>query len=59
MLNSEKFVRKVLPLAYLAPDIIESILDEKQPSTLNLQHFTARNLPHSWDAQLKLLGYIA
>ena len=56
---SEKFVRKLLPLAYLAPDIIESILDGKQPPALNLQHFTTRNLPHSWDAQRKLLGYIA
>jgi site-specific DNA recombinase len=56
---SEKYVRKILPLAYLAPDIIESILEGQQPPKLDLQNFTSRTLPHSWDAQRKLLGYTA
>ena len=56
---SEKFVRKILPLAYLAPDIVESILDGKQPPSLDLQHFTTSKLPLCWAAQRKLLGYTA
>lgn len=54
---SEGYVRRLLPLAYLAPDIIESILDGKQPPSLDLKNFTSRKLPLSWNAQRQLLGY--
>ncbi len=56
---SEGYMRRILPLAYLAPDIIESILDGNQPPRLNLQYCTTRELPYSWDEQRKLLGYTA
>ena len=57
--QSEGYVRRLLPLSYLAPDIVESILDGKQPPSLDLKHFTTSNLPLSWEAQRKTLGYVA
>lgn len=55
---SEGYVRRILPLSYLAPDIIESILDGKQPPSLDLKHFTTAELPLSWQQQRVLLGYV-
>jgi site-specific DNA recombinase len=57
--QSEGYVRRLLPLSFLAPDVIESILDGKQPPSLDLKHCITTELPHSWDAQRKLLGYVA
>ena len=51
-------ISRVLPLAFLAPDIVEAILNGRQP--LNL---TARNLkrlkplPSSWIHQRQALGF--
>ena len=55
---SEGYVRRLLPLSYLAPDIVESILDGKQPPSLDLKHFTVTELPLSWRQQRILLGYV-
>ena len=54
---SEGYIRKLLPLAFLAPDILESILDGNQPPSLDLKNITAEVIPLSWKAQRKLLGY--
>lgn len=53
----EKYIRKLLPLAYLAPDIIESILDGKQPAELELKHLVSCEIPLSWIAQRDQLGF--
>lgn len=51
-------VSRVLPLAFLAPDIVEAILDGAQPI-----HLTARRLkrlaelPDSWAKQREMLGF--
>lgn len=42
---------KLLPLAYLAPDLVEMILDGHQPPRLTLTALTAQPLPHSWPEQ--------
>ena len=42
---------RVLPLAYLALDLVEAILEGRQPAALTLQAFTARPLPKRWDDQ--------
>jgi hypothetical protein len=50
-------VSRFLPLAYLAPDIVEGIVSGRQPTELTaeaLRH--ACPLPCSWEAQRKLLG---
>jgi len=54
---NQRYVRKLLQLAYLAPDIVEAILDGRQPETLQLKHLTDRALPLDWASQRSSLGY--
>jgi hypothetical protein len=49
------YVGQILPLAYLAPDITEAILDGRQPEDLKVEHLLAA-LPTSWSDQRKQLG---
>lgn len=50
-------VSRFLPLAFLAPDIVEAILRGKQPIKLTPEKLKRlRNLPKSWEEQRKLLG---
>ncbi len=47
-----------MPLAFLAPDIVEAILDGRQSVELtaeSLKRLPA--LPTDWDAQRRLLGF--
>jgi site-specific DNA recombinase len=52
----ERYVRRVLECAFLAPDIVKSILDGRQPSNLTFAKLT-HGLPLSWVAQRKCLGF--
>ena len=52
---SERYIRKILPLAYLAPDITEAILHGTQSPTLELKHLVGGKLPLSWNEQRTLL----
>jgi hypothetical protein len=46
----------MLRLTPLAPDIVEAILDERQPKALQLEDLT-QTLPSAWDEQRqRLLG---
>jgi site-specific DNA recombinase len=56
---TERFIRKIIPMAYLAPDIIESILEGRQPASFDLKKFQENRLPLSWQEQRRLLGYAA
>ena len=50
-------VSRTLPLAFLAPDIIEAILGGRQPIELtSRQLLRIRNLPSSWEDQRRRLG---
>jgi hypothetical protein len=49
--------RKILSLAFLAPDIQRGILAGKQPPMLNLERLTRLSLPLDWDEQRKMLGW--
>jgi hypothetical protein len=53
------WVAEVLRLTMLAPDIIEAILDGRQPRHLNLQVLRGRHelLPRDWEEQRRLLGF--
>ena len=53
---TERYVGRVLECAFLAPDIVEAILDGRQPSDLTFQKLTNK-LPLSWVAQRELLGF--
>lgn len=48
--------RCVLPLAFLAPDIVEAILEGRQPAHLSVQKML-RRLPLSWMEQREMLGF--
>ena len=50
-------VGKALPLACLAPDIVQDILDGRQPLELTASRLKRiGELPASWSAQRQLLG---
>jgi site-specific DNA recombinase len=51
----ERYVGRVLECAFLAPDIVEAILDGHQPPDLTFKKLTHR-LPLSWTEQRRELG---
>jgi len=53
---NESYLCRVLRLTLLAPDIVEAILDGRQPRTLELQTLL-KPLPSDWNAQRKRLGF--
>jgi hypothetical protein len=49
---------RTLPLAFLAPDIVEAILDGRQPLELTATRLKRiGELPPNWSAQRALLGF--
>jgi hypothetical protein len=53
---NESYLCRVLRLTLLAPDIVEAILDGREPRTLELQSLL-KPLPTDWGAQRKALGF--
>jgi DNA invertase Pin-like site-specific DNA recombinase len=52
----DRYVRRLLELAFLAPDVTEAILDGRQPADLMLQDIVPHGtLPLDWSEQRKLL----
>ena len=52
------YVQAHLPLAFLAPKIVQSILDGKQPADLSLKQLMYRtNLSTNWASQTRQLGF--
>jgi site-specific DNA recombinase len=57
---SDRYVSSLLPLAFLAPDIVEAIAAGRQPSDLTAHRLIrAVDLPIAWSAQKQLLGFPA
>ena len=53
-----RYVAKLIPLAFLAPNIVASILSGTQPIELTTQELTKRvDLPLDWTAQRTHLGF--
>jgi len=50
------YVRNVFACAFLAPDIVEAILEGRQPLTLKFEHLL-QNVPPSWAEQRELFGF--
>lgn len=53
--TSAKRIRQTLKLAFLAPTIVEDILEGKQPPSLTTDWLIRNPLPACWDAQKKLI----
>ena len=48
---------RVLTLAFLAPDIVEAVVDGTHPADVTAEALRRlSNLPMNWDAQRRLLG---
>ena len=54
----ERYVGRILQSAFLAPDIVESIMDGRQPVKMTFENFRA-HLPNEWAAQRQLLSFSA
>ncbi len=54
---NDPYIRKLVRLAFLAPDIQQAIMDGQQPVGLTLQVLRESAVPCSWDAQRRLLGF--
>jgi hypothetical protein len=53
--KSERYVRMVLPLAFLAPDIVEIAASHRLPEGWGVSKLLA-DLPASWSGQRAMLG---
>lgn len=54
---NESYVCRLLRLTLLAPDIVQAILDGRQPSTLEIKQLT-KPMPTIWAEQRKHLGFV-
>jgi site-specific DNA recombinase len=57
----KRYISRIVRLAFLSPSIIEEIAHGQQPPELTAQALSTRpgDLPLSWNAQRKLLGFEA
>jgi site-specific DNA recombinase len=53
------YTGQLLPLAFLAPDLVGAILDGRQPARLTLARLIARPLPLTFEAQRTLFAQFA
>jgi hypothetical protein len=53
----QRYAGRILQFAFLAPDIVEAILEGRQPAELTVQKLL-RGLPMSWMEQRKRLGLL-
>jgi DNA invertase Pin-like site-specific DNA recombinase len=57
--TDERYVARVLQLAFLAPSIVDAIMTGQQPIDLTAQRLmTLRNLPYGWNRQIADLGVV-
>jgi len=56
---ASRYVRKLLPLAHLAPDIVEAICAGHQPPDLTLETLVYADLPNDWSEQRRKFGFKA
>lgn len=57
---SDSYVKKIMPLAFLAPDIVEGIMAGKQPAHLTTQMLIRQiDIPLDWQDQRRALGFSA
>jgi hypothetical protein len=55
---STTYVTRILPLAFLAPDIVQAVYEGRQPAHLKVKDLSA-HLPLDWNDQRRALGFAA
>jgi hypothetical protein len=50
------YLRRIITLAFLAPDLQRMILDGRQPGWLTLERLTRGEFPISWNQQRAIFG---
>ena len=53
---TDRYVSRIMRLAFLAPDIVEAILGGYQPADLELKRLM-KGVPISWSDQRRALGF--
>ena len=57
--KDERYVARVLPLAFLAPAIVEAIVAGTQPAELTAQQLMTRgDLPDRWNEQMSMASFV-
>ena len=56
---NDSYLRSLVPLAFLAPDIQAAIMEGRQPVGLTLQSLRDREIPVCWSDQRMQLGFVA
>jgi hypothetical protein len=54
----QRYAGRILQFAFLAPDIVEAILEGRQPADLTVKKLL-RGFPLSWGEQRKRLGFLS
>jgi site-specific DNA recombinase len=54
----DRYISRILKCAFLAPDIVEAILDGRQPADFSLE-WLRKGLPLDWAEQRKQFGFLA
>jgi hypothetical protein len=54
---ADPYLRRLVRLAFLAPDIQQAIMDGRQPSGLTLQQLRESEIPACWDEQRRRFGF--
>ena len=55
----KKYISRVFRMNFLAPDIVEAIINGTAPRELTLQDIKAAAIPECWDKQRKMFGFEA
>ena len=53
---SRRYIRRLVGLAFLSPELVEAILQGRQPVELTATRLTELDLPLDWTEQHKLLA---
>ena len=53
---SRRYIRRLIDLAFLSPELIEAILQGRQPVALTATRLTKLELPLDWTEQHRLLA---
>ena len=53
---SRRYIRRLIGLAFLSPELIETILQGRQPVALTATRLSELDLPLDWTEQQKLLA---